>query len=198
MDMWDPYLIGPSSTSRGAGEGRLRPFHIMKHMGERWITSASTNTESYAKGPRDPHRIGVPRLYSAENLPAKHKERFAVLRQDNLKTARAWAIKESLRVLWHYRPQGWAKRFWTRWYFWATHSKPEAGDRGRPHDRPTARGIAQLLLEQPDHERRCGGAELEDPDDQEDGLRVRNPEHFKTAIFFHGGLDLYPATHGIA
>jgi transposase len=29
--------------------------------------------------------------------------------------------------------------------------------------------------------------------------RFRNKEHFKTAIFFHcGGLQLYPATHGIA
>jgi transposase len=26
----------------------------------------------------------------------------------------------------------------------------------------------------------------------------RNREHFKTAIYFHcGGLDLYPATHGL-
>ena len=40
----------------------------------------------------------------------------------NLKTARAWAIKESLRGLWSYRRKGWAELYWKKWYFWATHS----------------------------------------------------------------------------
>ena len=40
-------------------------------------------------------------------------------------------------------------------------------------------------------------AQLQDPDHQEDGLRLPEPRAFKTAIYFHcGGLDLYPATHG--
>jgi len=41
----------------------------------------------------------------------------------NLKTGRAWAIKESLRELWKYRRKGWAKRFSKKWYYWATHSR---------------------------------------------------------------------------
>ena len=40
-----------------------------------------------------------------------------------LKTARAWAIKEALRQLWSYKSTGWATRFWKRWTFWATHSR---------------------------------------------------------------------------
>ena len=39
-------------------------------------------------------------LYSSENLPEKHHERFEELRSSDLKTARAWAIKENLRLLW--------------------------------------------------------------------------------------------------
>jgi hypothetical protein len=39
-------------------------------------------------------------------------ERFAFLKECNLKTARAWAIKESLRELWHYRRRGWAELSW--------------------------------------------------------------------------------------
>jgi len=50
-------------------------------------------------------------------------ERFAFLKECNLKTARAWAIKESLRELWHYHRRGWAELFWKQWYFWATHSR---------------------------------------------------------------------------
>ena len=38
-------------------------------------------------------------LYSEENLPEEARDRFAALRALNLKTGRAWAIKESLREL---------------------------------------------------------------------------------------------------
>ena len=38
-------------------------------------------------------------------------------------TARAWALKESLRQLWDYHGTDWAKRFWQRSYFWSTHSR---------------------------------------------------------------------------
>jgi transposase len=48
-----------------------------------------------------------------------------MLQRRNLKTGRAWAIKESLRELWSYRRQGWARLFWRQWYFWATHSRLE-------------------------------------------------------------------------
>jgi len=62
-------------------------------------------------------------LYSAENLPKRHQDRFAELRAGALKTARAWAIKESLRHFWAYQRRGWAAKHFTRWYFWATHSR---------------------------------------------------------------------------
>jgi len=62
-------------------------------------------------------------LYSEENLPQRSKEHFQAIKSMELKTARAWALKESLRQLWNYQTAGWAQRFWQRWYFWATHSR---------------------------------------------------------------------------
>ena len=59
-------------------------------------------------------------LHSAENLPERHHERFGILRGGDLKTGRAWAIKESLRWFWDYR--GWGEKHFNAWYFWATHS----------------------------------------------------------------------------
>ena len=41
----------------------------------------------------------------------------------DLQVSRAWAIKETLRQLWTYRRKGWARRFFQRWYFRATHSR---------------------------------------------------------------------------
>ena len=40
-----------------------------------------------------------------------------------LQVSRAWALKENLRQLWTYRREGWARSFFGRWYFWATHSR---------------------------------------------------------------------------
>ena len=57
-------------------------------------------------------------LYAEENLPEQHRARFAQLKALTLKTGRAWALKESLRELWHYTRIGWAERHWKRWYFW--------------------------------------------------------------------------------
>ena len=62
-------------------------------------------------------------LYSEENVPEKHRDHFEALRASDLKTARAWALKEVMRGFWGYRSSGWAVRFFNRWYFWATHSR---------------------------------------------------------------------------
>ena len=62
-------------------------------------------------------------LCAEENVPEKMVEWFEFIRDSNLKTARAWAIKEALRELWRYRRKGWAELYWKQWYFWATHSR---------------------------------------------------------------------------
>lgn len=53
-------------------------------------------------------------LYSEENLPERHQDRFASLRGGDLKTTRAWAIKESLRHFWSYMRRGWGQKHWKR------------------------------------------------------------------------------------
>ena len=45
------------------------------------------------------------------------------MKSAELKTSRAWAIKESLRKFWMYRYQKCAEKYFTAWYFWATHSR---------------------------------------------------------------------------
>lgn len=38
-------------------------------------------------------------------------------------TPHAWAIKETLRKLWHYRSEASATRFFNQWFGWAKRSK---------------------------------------------------------------------------
>lgn len=125
MDMWDPYI---ASTRAHVPNGERKivfdRFHIMKHMNE--AVDAVRKEENRLLLEDDIDILKGTKFYwlfAEENLPEKMVERFAFLRESNLKTGRAWAIKESLRELWNYRRRGWAELFWRRWYFWATHCR---------------------------------------------------------------------------
>ena len=174
-------------------------FHIMKHMGEAVDTVRKReHRELRAEGIDTLTGSKYLWLY-AEKQPARQAQEPVPdpSRRSTCKTARAWAIKESLSVLWNYHRLGWATQVLQAVVLLGHPLAPAAGHRRRLHDQASSLRGAQLLLRGSDHQCRSRGSQLEDPDDQEDGLRIPQPEHFKTAIFFHcGGLQLYPATHG--
>jgi transposase len=125
MDMWDPYI---ASTVAHVPNGREKivfdRFHIMKQMNEAVDAVRKEENRLFMEDDFDILKgTKYLWLFAEENIPEKMVERFAFLKQCNLKTARAWAIKESLRELWHYHRRGWAELFWKQWYFWATHSR---------------------------------------------------------------------------
>jgi transposase len=134
-------------------------------------------------------------LYAEERLPDEHWEQFSSLKAADLKTARAWAIKETLRQLWRYKSHAWAEKFWKRWYFWATHSRLGP-----------VKKIANTLK---DHlygiltysKHRVTNATTEGINSRIETLRkaacgFRNKQRFRTVILFHlGGLNLCPAPH---
>jgi transposase len=125
MDMWDPYIASTRAhVPDGARKIVFDRFHIIKHMNE--AVDAVRKEENRLLLEDDIDILKGTKffwLFAEENLPEKMVERFAFLRGANLKTGRAWAIKESLRELWTYRRRGWAELFWRRWYFWATHCR---------------------------------------------------------------------------
>ena len=138
-------------------------------------------------------------LYSIENLPERHMKRLAALRAADLKTGRAWAIKENLRHFWAYRRRGWGQRHWRKWYFWATHSRLQPViDAAHTLQRHEA-GLLSYFAH------RITNAGAESLNSRIQAIRVsarghRNRDNFKTAIYFHcGGLQLYPPpiSHGI-
>ena len=77
----------------------------------------SENRELWASG--DPTLTGSKYLwlYQGENLPEKHRDRFAALQALHRKTGRAYALKEALAGLWESTSLGWAKKYWARWHF---------------------------------------------------------------------------------
>lgn len=127
MDMWEPFItVTEEYVPEAASKIVFDRFHIMKHMLEAVDdVRKAEHRRLQAAGEETLKRTKYLWLFSEENLPEEQRERFLALKRLHLQTARAWAIKESLRDLWHYQRKGWAERHWRWWYFWATHSQLE-------------------------------------------------------------------------
>jgi len=85
-----------------------------------WPAISTLNRRPGADGYRSTKYLW---LQSVENLTDEAVERFGDLRASSPKTARAWAIKENLRILSDFERQSWAEKFFRRWFLWATHSR---------------------------------------------------------------------------
>ena len=199
LDMWPAYINACQAQVPQADDKMVFDrFHIMQHIGQgldrvrkqehKLLLQEGDNTLARSK---------YLWLYSAENMPDAARERFEQIKHGNLKTARAWALKESLREMWNYRSVTGAKRFWQRWYFWATHSRlAPMIDKAKL----MARHLPNILTY---FKHRITNAVAEGLNSkistiQKRACGFRNRDNFKTAVYFHcGGLALYPgsATH---
>ena len=197
MDMWEPYANSVRAHLDDADKKIVFDrFHLMGYLGKAVDTVRKQEHRALmVEGDKSLSGSKYLWLYSEENLPERHRGRFASLRHADLKTARAWAIKESLRHFWEYKRRGWGERHWKSWYFWATHSRLQPIiDAAR-----TLKRHLPGLLSYFAHPITNAGAEGLNSRIQ--GIRIsargyRNRDHFKTAIYFHlGGLNLYPQTH---
>jgi transposase len=196
MDMWEPFATSTREHLADADDKIVFDrYHLMGYLTKAVDTvRKQENRALAAAGDKSLAGSKYLWLYSAENLPERHQDRFAALRTGDLKTARAWAIKESLRHFWSYKRRGWAAKHFTRWYFWATHCRLKAIiDAAKTLKRHQA-GLLSYF------KHRITNAGAEGLNSRIQAIRVsargyRNREHFKTAIYFHlGGLQLYPAT----
>lgn len=194
MDMWPAYINSTLEHVPQADEKIVFDrFHIMMHVSRAVDTVRKQENRQLAA--EDDERLKGTKylwLYSKENLPEHRRAEFKTLFNQDLKVGRAWAIKEALRSLWHYQSEGWARRYFKRWFFWATHSRL-----------PAIREVAYTLKAHLDNivtycRHRVTNAVAEGLNSKIMAIKrracgYRNPEHFKTAIyFFCGGLDLYP------
>jgi len=197
MDMCDAYIYAVQDT---LPEGRSKivfdRFHIMKHMGEAVDTvRRQENKALLARG--DASLVGTRYvwLYAPENLPSRYWQDYYALRDSDLKTARAWAIKENLRRLWSYKTLRGAEPFWKRWYFWASHSRLEPVRKAAKTFQTHLYGILSYFAH-PITNAMTEGINSRIETLWKAACGYRNKQRFRTAILFHlGGLDLAPSTH---
>jgi transposase len=199
MDMWQPYIDSVRGHLTDPDSKIVFDrFHVMRYL----TTAVDTvrKREHRALAATGDLRLARSKylwLYSAENLPERYGQWFTQLRAVDLKTGRAWAIKESLRRLWNYHRRAWGAKHWRRWYFWATHCRLQPViDAAKTLKRHEA-GLLSYYAH------RITNAGAESLNSRIQAIRVaargyRNRDHFKTAIYFYcGGLQLYPHTHRI-
>jgi transposase len=122
-DMWDPYI---KSIRQWAPRATLvfDKFHIIQHLLRAVDRVRTEEVRSLQKeNPEVLKRTRYIWLKNPWNLTPKQKERLGYLEKLNLRTNRAYLLKETFREFWEYKTKGWAKRFLRKWFWWATHSR---------------------------------------------------------------------------
>jgi transposase len=197
MDMCDAYIY---AVQDGLPDGQNKivfdRFHVMQHMGEA-VDTVRRQEHNVLSEQGDTTLSGTRYvwLYSRENLPSRYWEDFYALKDSDLKTARAWAIKENLRRLWNYKTLRGAAPFWKRWYFWATHSRLEPVRKVAKTLKNHLNGILSYFAH-PISNAMSEGINSKIETLWKAACGYRNKQRFRTAILFHlGGLDMAPSTH---
>jgi len=195
LDMWPAYINACRNNVPGADQKMVFDrFHIMRHVIDAVDKVRKQEHKALMKTGDDTlTRSKYLWLTNPENMTDKARDRFDELKAMELKTARAWALKEALRELWSYKSQAWATKFWKRWYFWATHSRLVPMIQAA---KLIARHLTNVLTY---FKHRITNAVAEGLNSkiatvQKRACGYRNPNHFKIAVYFHcGGLNLHPA-----
>jgi len=125
IDMWPAFINAVESRLAKSVIVHDR-FHISQHL------NAAVDQVR-----RDEHKVllaqGDKRLVKSRYLwlgnesqrSEQANDQFKALKSAQLKTSRAWAIKELFRNFWNYRTPGWGKRHFASWYSWAIRSRLE-------------------------------------------------------------------------
>ena len=187
MDMWDPYVNSVRAHVAEADEKIVfDKFHVAQHLGKE-NKSLRAAGDDRLKGTR------YDWLRNPASMDPDDRLAFAALRQSELKTARAWALKETAMNLYTYVYEGPARKHFEWWYGWAVRSrlapiKEVAGMLKRRFS-----NIVTYL------KHRITNATSESINAKIQWVKYtargfRNKQNFINAIYFHcGGLDLAPA-----
>jgi transposase len=123
MDMWPPYM---NSTAEHAPRAAIvhDKFHVSKHLNEA-VDNVRRQEQKALKSEGDDTLTGTRQLwlYNQANLSEDASLRFEPLKKMELRTARAWAIKEQFRWFWSYHHKGYARQFFEKWHAWAIRSR---------------------------------------------------------------------------
>jgi transposase len=194
MDMWEPYIASVRRHLPNADEKIVfDKFHIAGHLGDA-VDKVRRQEHKELLGVGNHTLIGTKYdwLRHPSNFTREAWRSFSELRTSSLKTARAWALKETAMGLFDYHYQGAARSDFSKWYSWATRSRLEPMKRVARMLKSRLENILTYL------KHRITNARSESLNSKIQWVKYtargfRNKNNFVNAIYFHcGGLDLAP------
>lgn len=137
-------------------------------------------------------------LYAGENVPEVHQDRFLALQQQNPEDGPRVSAQGDVAGLVELHAHGLGAAFpATLVPLGHAFAAPAGVVQGSTPDQAPSTNVLTYCTH-PITNAVCEGLNSKIQPLKKRAYGFRNKEHFKTAIYFHcGGLQLYPATHGI-
>ena len=198
MDMWGPYITAVVAMIPDADRKiAFDRFHVAQHLSKA-VDQVRRREHKELKAEHVNPLTGTRYVWlkNPEAMEIAQLEQLDALKDSSLKTARAWAIKELARGLWHYRRRGWARKAWLQWYSWAIRSQLEPVRTVARMVKEHLEGIVNAVVLSVTNAR-SEGTNSKIQWIKYTARGFRNRERFRDAIYFHlGDLDLYPRFSG--
>jgi transposase len=194
MDMWPAYITATKAYVPDANNKIcFDKFHCTQYLGKAVDQVRRNENKELIKEGKNT-LIGSRYLWlrNPENMDRKVEMKFRALRENSLKTAKAWAIKEHAMCLWHYDSRTWAIKQWMKWYYWAMDTALIPIQQAATTIFNNLWGVINAVV------RKKTNAHAESMNSRIQSIKAkargfRNRDRFRMAIYFHcAKLNLYP------
>lgn len=197
MDMWDPFIKAVKDNMENAHDLiAFDRFHVAQHFGKALDKVRAQEYRQFNKyGKHNPllkTKHQWLRNSTRTDNRSSTRRKFMPITKLNLKTARAWMIKETAALLWNYKYMGVAEKAWKRLLGWISRCRLTPVIKVGKMIRKYFWGILNAI------KLKANNSMLEAKNSKIQKIKriacgFRNRKRFKTAIMFHlGGLDLMP------
>jgi transposase len=195
MDMWDPFINAVRSRFSDADKLiAFDRFHVAGHFAKALNkVRAGEHRELAAASPLARSKYQWLKNSGRTDNRARRRKEFMQLTKLNLKTARAWRIKEAASMLWQYRYMGVAKKQWEKLLGWISRCRLKPMIAVGKMVRRYFWGIMNAIR------LKVNNSMLEAKNARIQQIKkiacgFRNRERFRNVILFHlGGLNMAPS-----
>lgn len=194
LDMWPAYA---QATEKLAPQAEIvhDKFHVSKHLNEA-VDRVRRREHRRLQEQGDQRLTGSKQLwlFNRQNLKGAKRRALEALKQEDLQTARAWALKENFRHFWGYVYASSANEFFTDWYAWAVRSQlPPMKEKAQMLKRHLPRLLS--YFRHPITNAASEGFNSRIQALKSAARGFRNFDHYRTRILFYcGKLNLMPHT----
>ena len=195
MDMWDPYIAAIRNTmTRWKEIICFDRFHISSHYGKALDKTRAIEHRQLMQEHGESVLLNTKHQWLRNNGKTDNRSRrwFLEIARMNLKTSRAWVIKETASQLWGYVIRGNAETAWNRLVAWMQRCRLPAMENLSKTIKHYLWGILNAIIN------KVTNATSEAINSRIQWIKkmacgYRNRDRFREAILFHlGNLDLMP------